>query len=263
MTGRLRVVGLGPGRADWCTPHVAELLTEATDLVGYRAYLEQIPVSVTGRRHASGNRVEAPRAALALDLAAEGRDVVVVSSGDPGVFAMAAAIVEQLDERPDRWCEIEVEVVPGITAAQAVASRVGAPLGHDHCVISLSDVRKPWSVIEQRLDAAAGADFVLALYNPRSRHRPDQLAAALDVIGRHRAPTTPVIVGRHVGRSEERVSVTTLADLDPTIVDMSTILLVGSSTTRVLDRPLGASVYTPRTHLPRTGAPEAAPTPGW
>ncbi|MCU1346268.1 MAG: precorrin-3B C17-methyltransferase [Acidimicrobiia bacterium] len=252
MSGRLTIVGLGPGQADWCTPAVREAIASATDLVGYDRYLElaeaMVTLSPAARRHGSDNRVEADRARLALDLAAAGGAVVVVSSGDPGIFAMASAVLEQLDASPERWREVAVEVLPGITAAQAVASRVGAPLGHDFCVISLSDVLKPWAVIEQRLEAAAGADFVIALYNPRSRHRPHQFAEAMAIIGRHRAPSTPVIVGRNVGRPDEQVRVVELKALDPTTIDMSTVVVIGSSTTRILDRPQGSSVYTPRTY---------------
>lgn len=248
MKRRLTVVGLGPGRADWCTPAVTARLAEATDLVGYAPYLAMVDPAHPARRHLSDNRVEADRACQALDLAAAGGDVVVVSSGDPGVFAMASAVLEQLDVHPDRWRDVEVDIQPGITAAQAVASRVGAPLGHDFCMISLSDVLKPWQVIERRLDAAAAADFVIAIYNPRSKHRPNQFAAAIAVIGRHRQPTTPVVVGRHVGRDAEAVVVTDLARLDPASIDMSTVVVVGSSTTRVLDRPHGSCVYTPRSY---------------
>jgi precorrin-2 C20-methyltransferase/precorrin-3B C17-methyltransferase len=247
VTGRVTVVGLGPGRADWCLPAVAERLGTATDLVGYGPYLDLVRVATTAARHPSDNRVEADRARHALALAAAGRDVVVVSSGDPGVFAMASAVMEVLDEEPDRHAGVDVEVLPGITAALALASRVGAPLGHDFCVISLSDVLKPWAVVEARLRAAAGADFVIALYNPASRHRPWQLGRALEVLGEHRDPTTPVAVGRNVGRPGESVAVATLATLDTVAVDMSTVLLVGSSTTRALPhRPLGSSLYTPR-----------------
>lgn len=248
MKRRLTIVGLGPGRADWCTPAVTARLAEATDLVGYAPYLAMVDPAHPARRHLSDNRVEAERACQALDLAAAGGDVVVVSSGDPGVFAMASAVLEQLDVHPDRWRDVEVDIQPGITAAQAVASRVGAPLGHDFCMISLSDVLKPWQVIERRLDAAAAADFVIAIYNPRSKHRPNQFAAAIAVIGRHRQPTTPVVVGRHVGRDAEAVVVTDLARLDPASIDMSTVVVVGSSTTRVLDRPHGSCVYTPRSY---------------
>ena len=249
MSGRVTVVGIGPGRTDWCTPAVAECIAAATDLVGYEPYLAMVDTgSTSANRHASDNRVEADRARHALDLAEAGGNVVVVSSGDPGVFAMASAVMEQLAEHPQNWLTVDVSVLPGITAAHALASRVGAPIGHDFCVISLSDVLKPWEVIEQRLLAAAGADFVIALYNPRSRHRPHQFSEAMALVARHRAPTTPVIVGRHIGRAEEAVTVTDLATLDPETVDMSTIVIVGSSTTRVLDRPLGCSVYTPRSY---------------
>jgi precorrin-3B C17-methyltransferase len=171
----------------------------------------------------------------------------VVSSGDPGIFAMASALVEQLDRWPDRWHGVRFEVLPGITAAQALASRVGAPLGHDFCVISLSDVLKPWELIERRLEAAAGADFVIALYNPASRHRPWQFGRAVALLADHRDDTTPVVVGRDVGRPGEHISVLTLGELLDVDIDMRTVIIVGSSTTRILsDRPLGASVYTPR-----------------
>lgn len=252
MTGRVTVVGFGPGAAEWCTPAVRARLLEATDLVGYDTYLAMVdgavgePVRAT--RHGSDNRVEAQRAEFALDLAASGADVVVVSSGDAGVFAMASVVLEQLDTHPTRWPDLAVDIEPGITAATALASRVGAPLGHDFCVISLSDVLKPWPLIERRLDAAAGADFVLALYNPRSRHRPHQFAEALAIIGRHRDPATPVVLGRNIGRPTESVTVTDLGSVDPDVVDMSTIVMIGSSTTRRLDRSSGTFVYTPRSH---------------
>jgi precorrin-2 C20-methyltransferase / precorrin-3B C17-methyltransferase len=245
--GRLTVVGLGPGRPDWCLPEVTARIAAATDLVGYATYLDMVAVDTAARRHPSDNRVEADRAAFALDRAAAGGDVVVVSSGDPGVFAMASAVVEQLDQHPHRWRDVEVEVLPGVTAAQAVAARVGAPLGHDFCVVSLSDVLKPWAVVERRLDAAAGADFVIALYNPASRHRPWQFARAVEVLSAHRDPATPVVVGRDVGRPDEHVRVLTLDALASAGVDMRTVVVVGSSTTRVLaEGPAGARVYTPR-----------------
>lgn len=251
VKGRLAIVGLGPGASRWRTPAVDALVTEATDLVGYTAYLDMVEARPAGQiRHRSDNRAESQRAAHALDLAAEGRTVTVVSSGDPGVFAMAAAVMEQLDrpDRPAAWEDVDVIVSPGISAAQAAAARAGAPLGHDFATISLSDNLKPWSVIECRLAAAAAADFVLALYNPASRHRPSQLGRALTVIGTYRRPDTPVVVGRDVGRPEERVEVVPLGSLDPTVVDMRTILIVGSSQTRMVDVPgwnrLG--VYTPR-----------------
>jgi precorrin-3B C17-methyltransferase len=262
MTGSLTVVGLGPGRVDWCPPGVVDRIAAATDLVGYRTYLDMVAIETDAPRHPSDNRVEADRAAFALDLAEAGGTVVLVSSGDPGVFAMASAVIEQLDRQPDRWVNVPVEVLPGITAAQAVASRVGAPLGHDFCVISLSDVLKPWAVIERRLDAAAGADFVLALYNPTSRHRPWQLGRAIEVIELHRDPSTPVVLGRDVGRPDEQIDVISLAGLGPAAtagaVDMRTVLVIGSSTTRVLPgRPLGSRVYTPRWYGPEADQPSA------
>jgi precorrin-2 C20-methyltransferase/precorrin-3B C17-methyltransferase len=252
-TGTLSVVGLGPGREDWCLPEVAERIANATDLVGYGPYLDMVIQPTSARRHRSGNRVEANRARVALDLAEAGGRVVVVSSGDPGIFAMASAVLEQLDHSPERWSSVEFEVLPGISAAQALASRVGAPLGHDFCVISLSDVLKPWEVIEHRLDAAASADFVVALYNPASRHRPWQFARAVEIMATHRAPDTPVVVGRDVGRPGEHVTITSLAEFASVAIDMRTVIIVGSSTTRVLaGRSQAVSVYTPRNY---DGAP--------
>jgi cobalt-precorrin 5A hydrolase/precorrin-3B C17-methyltransferase len=251
--GRLAVVGLGPGGQQWRTPEVSAVLTAATDLVGYETYLAMIDERPDRqRRHPSDNRQEGLRAAAALDLAAEGRSVAMVSSGDPGVFAMAAAVMEQLDrpDRPASWASVEVTVCPGVSAAQAAAARVGAPLGHDFATVSLSDNLKPWSVIEARLAAAAGADFVLALYNPTSRHRPWQLARALEIIGEHRHPSTPVVVAREVGRPDEAVAVVTLATVASTPVDMRTVLIVGSSRTTVVAGPGPVRVYTPRHYPP-------------
>ena len=252
-TGTLSVVGLGPGREDWCLPEVAERIAHATDLVGYGPYLDMVSQPTSARRWRSGNRVEANRARVALDLAEAGGRVVVVSSGDPGIFAMASAVLEQLDHSPERWRSVDLEVLPGISAAQALASRVGAPLGHDFCVISLSDVLKPWEVIERRLGAAVSGDFVVALYNPTSRHRPWQFARAVEIMAQQRSPETPVVVGRDVGRPGEHVTITSLAELASVEVNMRTVIIVGSSTTRVLTgRRQGASVYTPRTY---DGAP--------
>ncbi|MCV2491775.1 precorrin-2 C(20)-methyltransferase [Geodermatophilus sp. YIM 151500] len=241
--GEVAVVGLGPGSRCWTTPEAAEALAAADDLVGYGPYLDRVPANPRQRRHPSDNRVEAERAAHALELARSGRRVAVVSSGDPGVFAMAAAVLE-VAERPE-FAGVPVRVVPGLTAAQAVAARVGAPLGHDFCVLSLSDVRKPWAVVVDRLRHAAAADLVIALYNPRSTVRPHQLGEAQKVLLEHRSPDTVVVVGRDVGGPEERLTVTTLGDLDPHTVDMRCLVLVGSSRTRV--SPSGA-VWTPRTH---------------
>ena len=188
LAPRVTVVGLGPGDPGWLTPEAAAAIAAATDLVGYRTYLDRVPQRPGQHRHASGNTAEADRAALALDLAAKGSRVAVVSSGDPGVFAMASAVLEQAAQGDERWRDVDVEVLPGVTAAQAVASRAGAPLGHDYCVISLSDRLKPWEVIADRIDKAAAADLVLALYNPASRARTWQVGAVRDLVLRHRPP---------------------------------------------------------------------------
>ncbi|WP_250033006.1 precorrin-2 C(20)-methyltransferase [Paractinoplanes maris] len=246
--GSVTVVGLGPGDPLWLTPEARAALAQADDLVGYLPYLERVATGAHQRKHPSDNRVEAERAAFALDLAKRGRRVAVVSSGDPGVFAMAAAVLE-VSEDP-QWKDVPVRVVPGLTAAQAVASRAGAPLGHDFCVVSLSDRLKPWPVIAGRLTAAAGADLVIALYNPASKTRREQLVNARELLLEHRSAETPVIVGRDVGGPEETVRVTTLGELDPATVDMRCLLIIGSSQTRAVQRGDGSTfVYTPR-HYP-------------
>jgi len=244
------VVGLGPGDPAWLTPESAAAIASATDLVGYRPYLARVPSRPGQHRHGSGNTVEVGRAALALDLAAKGSRVVVVSSGDPGVFAMASAVLEEAEAGGDRWRDIDVVVLPGITAAQAVASRAGAPLGHDYCVISLSDRLKPWPVIADRIDKAAAADLVLAIYNPASRTRTWQVGAVRELVLRHRGPGTPVVIGRNVGRAGEQVTITSLAELDPAGVDMNTLLIIGSSATRVFAQHGQAAVFTPRHYEP-------------
>lgn len=239
--GEVVVVGLGPAGPEWLTPEAAEALSQAEHLVGYAPYLAKVPQRAGQRRHASGNRVEADRAAEALGLARGGAKVAVVSSGDPGVFAMASAVLEQASLADD---PVSVRVLPGVTAAQAVAARVGAPLGHDYCVLSLSDRLKPWEVVERRLDAAGSADLVVAIYNPASRSRTTQLERAREVLLRHRVPETPVVVGRDIGGPAEAVHVTTLGDLDPSAVDMRCLVIVGSSRTRVTH----GQVWTPRTY---------------
>jgi precorrin-2 C20-methyltransferase/precorrin-3B C17-methyltransferase len=248
--GSLAVVGLGPAGPEWLTPEAAAELAAADELVGYGPFLDRVPVRTGQRRHASDNRVEAERARHALELAAAGARVAVVSSGDPGIFAMASAVLEALDADAADGARldgaVDVRIVPGLSAMQAAAARVGAPLGHDFCVLSLSDQLKGWDVIERRLDAAGAADLALALYNPASRTRREQLERAREVLLRHRAPETPVVVARAVGAPEESVTITTLAELDPAAVDMRTLLLVGSSTTRVVNGSGPARVYTPR-----------------
>ncbi|BCB88948.1 precorrin-2 C(20)-methyltransferase [Phytohabitans suffuscus] len=239
--GEVSVVGLGPAGREWTTPEAQAVLAAADDLVGYGPYLDRVPPNPRQRRHPSGNTEEAARAVYALDLAAAGSRVAVVSSGDPGVFAMASAVLEMAAE--PGYADVPVRVVPGLTAAQAVASRVGAPLGHDYCVLSLSDRLKPWDVIAERLTAAARTDLVIAIYNPASRTRTWQVEKARDLLLEHRAPDTPVVVGRDVGGPGEQVRVVRLAGLDPSTVDMRCLLIVGSSTTR---QGSGGTVFTPR-----------------
>jgi precorrin-3B C17-methyltransferase len=254
VTGRLAVVGLGPGGEAGRTTEAVARLAAATDLVGYHPYLEQVGPMREGQcRYPFDNREEVDRAAFALELAAAGRDVVIVSSGDPGIFAMATAVIEQLHRDGDRWAGVEVSIIPGVTAASAAAARIGAPLGHDLCLISLSDVLKPWDVIERRVAAAAAADFVIAFYNPISRHRPWQLGRAMSLVGGFRSPDTPVVVARRVGRIEESVRVTTVAGFDPEAADMGTVIIVGSSTTVAFTDGAGRQwVYTPRSYAPRS-----------
>ncbi|MFF3438648.1 precorrin-2 C(20)-methyltransferase [Streptosporangium sp. NPDC002721] len=243
--GEVVVVGLGPAGRPWLTPEAQEALAGVDELVGYGPYLDRVPPNPRQRRHPTDNRVEAERAAHALELAAAGSRVAVVSSGDPGVFAMASAVLEVACE--PRFADVPVRVLPGLTAAHAVASRAGAPLGHDYCVLSLSDLLKPWEVVAERIGAAARADLVLAIYNPASKSRTWQVAAARDLLLEHRAPETPVVVGRDVGGARESMTVTTLGDLDPDAIDMRCLLLVGSSTTRVAERGDGSRVvFTPR-----------------
>jgi precorrin-3B C17-methyltransferase len=247
VSGQLAVVGLGPGDARQLTPEAKEAIACAQALYGYAPYLDRVPMRAGQDRHPSGNREERARAAAALDHAARGARVVIVCGGDPGIFAMAAAVCEAIEAGPESWRALELTIVPGITAMLAVAARIGAPLGHDFCALSLSDNLKPWELIERRLDAAASAGFVLALYNPVSQARPWQLGSALERLRRHLPPTTPVVFGRAVGRPQERVTVLTLDAADPTLADMATLVIVGSRQTRVIVRA-GRSplVYTPR-----------------
>ncbi|MEV0763429.1 precorrin-2 C(20)-methyltransferase [Nocardia sp. NPDC050435] len=242
--GEVVVIGLGPGSPDWTTPEVRQALAEATDLVGYTTYINRVPARPGQRRHASDNRVESERAAIALDLAKGGARVAVVSSGDPGVFAMAAAVLEESAD--PQWRDVPVRVLPGMTAANAVASRIGAPLGHDYAMISLSDRLKPWEVVAQRLAAVAAADMAIAVYNPASSQRTWQVAAMRDLLLEHRKPDTPVVLGRDVGGPAESVRVITLAELDPADVDMRTLLIIGASTTAVFETADGPRVYTSR-----------------
>jgi precorrin-2 C20-methyltransferase / precorrin-3B C17-methyltransferase len=258
--GRVDVVGLGPGTRDWLTPQAQAVLAAADAIVGYGPYVDRVPPNPRQQRHSSDNKVEAERAEFALELALRGQRVAVVSSGDPGVFAMASAVVEAAAQ--ERYATVEVGVVPGLTAAQAVASQVGAPLGHDFAVLSLSDRLKPWQVVADRLEAAARADLVIAIYNPASKTRRQQLGDARELLLRHRASDTPVVVGRAVGSDEQSVHVTTLGDLDPRTIDMRCLLIIGSSQTRTVPGPGGAlRVFTPRRYPADPADPVDAPHP--
>jgi precorrin-3B C17-methyltransferase len=247
MSGRLAVIGLGPGDARWLTPEADAALAAADALYGYGPYLDRVALRPGQARHASDNREEGARAAATLRHAAEGANVAIVSGGDPGVFAMAAAVCEEIEAGPAAWRALDVTIVPGVTAMLAVAARVGAPLGHDFCALSLSDNLKPWELVERRLDAAASAGFVIALYNPISRARPWQLGAAFERLRRQLPATTPIVFGHAVGRRDEQIVVTTLAGADPAPADMATLVIVGSAMTRTIARPgRPPLVYTPR-----------------
>ena len=247
--GRLAVIGLGPGAAELMVPAVKAELARCTDVLGYETYVRMAgPFRDDQVQHCTDNREEMQRARHAFELAAQGRSVVVVSSGDPGVFAMAAAVIEALHESGDpAWHQVDLEILPGVSASLATAAQAGAPLGHDFCVMSLSDNLKPWSIIEKRLDLASQADLALAFYNPISRSRPWQLGRALEIVAQHRRPETPVVLGRDIGRPGQTLRVTTLGQLTPDQVDMRTMVLVGSSTTCTFPRAGGGEwVYTPR-----------------
>ena len=249
VRGRLAVIGLGPGAAELMVPAVRAELARCTDVLGYETYVRMAgPFRDDQVQHCTDNREEMQRARHAFELAAQGRSVVVVSSGDPGVFAMASAVIEALHESSDpTWHQVDLQILPGVSASLATAAQAGAPLGHDFCVMSLSDNLKPWSIIEKRLDLASQADLALAFYNPISRSRPWQLGRALEIVALHRTPQTPVVLGRDIGRPGQTLRVTTLGQLTPEQVDMRTMVLIGSSTTCVFPRAGGGEwVYTPR-----------------
>lgn len=247
VNGRLTVIGLGPGSPAQITPQAQAALAEATDLFGYATYLDRVTLAPGQVRHASDNREEIARARAALELATQGRRVAVVSGGDAGVFGMAAAICEAIEDGEPQWRALDIEVVPGVSAMLAVAARVGAPLGHDFCTLSLSDNLKPWETIEKRLEAAAGAGFVIALYNPVSRARPWQLDRAFDLLRGILPATTPVVFGRAAGRPDERMNIVALADARADMADMATCVVIGSPETRIVEREgLAPLVYSPR-----------------
>ena len=247
MSGWLKVVGLGPGSDALITPEVSQILSEATDIIGYFPYVARVQKRPGLTLHGSDNRVELDRSKLALSLAAEGKKVAVVSSGDPGVFAMAAAVFEAIEQGPDQWCQLDIEVLPGITAMLAASARAGAPLGHDFCAINLSDNLKPWHLIEKRLRLASEADFAMAFYNPRSKARPDGFARALEILKECCKDDRPVVFARAVSTQDETLSIVGLSQTTADMADMRTMVIVGSSQTRVINRVGQAAwVYTPR-----------------
>ncbi len=247
MSGRIFVIGLGPGDEAMRTAQATEALAMATDLVGYAPYVARVRTGPEVVRHESDNRVELDRALLALRLAETGRIVAVVSAGDPGVFAMASAVFEAIEAGDPAWRTLDVSVLPGVSAMMAVAARVGAPLGGDFCALSLSDNLKPWTLVLQRLEAAASAGFVVALYNPISRARPWQLGAAFDRLRALLPPERPVLFATAVSRADETLRLCTLADARPDFADMRTLVLVGGPGTRAIARPDGGFwLYTAR-----------------
>jgi precorrin-3B C17-methyltransferase len=236
VSGRLYIVGLGPADERWLTLEAREALVEAQDIIGYEPYVDRVPLREGQTRLASDNRVELDRAREALTRAQDGRIVAVVSGGDPGVFAMAAAVFEAVDHGPQEWRDLDIRVLPGVSAMQAAAARLGAPLGHDFCAISLSDNLKPWDVIEKRLEHAARGDFVIALYNPASRARPTRIADAFALLRRFLPGETFVGLAKSVGREKEEIILTQLDGVDPAQVDMATLVVIGASGTRRIAR---------------------------
>ncbi|WP_298836737.1 precorrin-3B C(17)-methyltransferase [uncultured Roseobacter sp.] len=246
MSGSVVIAGLGPGADAMVTPEVSAALAQATDVVGYIPYVRRIPPRDGLTLHESDNRVELDRACHALEMAKAGKRVVVVSSGDPGVFAMASAVFEAVESGPDTWRNLNIQVLPGITAMLAAAAAAGAPLGHDFCAINLSDNLKPWPLIEKRLRLAAEGDFAMGFYNPRSKSRPEGFARVLDVLRAVCEPGRLMIFARAVSTPDEVVRVETLAGATPEMADMRTVVLVGSSRTRMIRRDGAPFVYTPR-----------------
>ena len=241
MTGTLTIAGLGPGNEALVTPEVSAALASATDIVGYAPYVARVAPRDGQTLHASDNREEIRRATDALRLAAEGRHVIVVSSGDPGVFAMASAVFEALEASP-QWRDLSIRVLPGVTAMLAAAARIGAPLGHDFCAINLSDNLKPWEAIEKRLRLAAEADFAIAIYNPRSASRPEGFARALEILRGAGAGDRIVIFARAISTSDEKIEAVSLRDARPEMADMKTLVIVANSSTR----QTGRWIYAPR-----------------
>jgi precorrin-3B C17-methyltransferase len=246
MTGWLAIAGLGPGDPNLVTPEVTAALADATDVIGYIPYVARVAPRDGLTLHPTDNRVELDRATHALQLAAQGRRVVVVSSGDPGVFAMAAAVFEALEAGPPKWRDLDIRVLPGITAMLAASACAGAPLGHDFCAINLSDNLKPWPLIERRVRLAAEADFAIAFYNPRSKARPDALIRVFEILRDTCRDDRPVLFARAVSTPEETLRILPLTEARADMADMRTMIIIGSSLTRIIDRPAGPILYTPR-----------------
>jgi len=245
-SGSVAVIGLGPGREDWITPETLAIIANSTDFVGYGPYLARLALRPDQKAHPTDNREELERARHALRLAHEGHRVAVVSGGDPGVFAMASTVMEAIDHGPQHWRVLDVTVHPGISVLLAAGARLGAPFGHDFCAISLSDNLKPWHMILRRLKSAAEAEFVIALYNPASRARPDHIFEAFELLREVKDDETVVMFAHNVGREDERFTVTTLALADPGEVTMATLVIIGSAETRIVARDGAPLVYSPR-----------------
>jgi precorrin-3B C17-methyltransferase len=246
VSGWIAIAGIGPGDAALITPEVTEVLAQATDIVGYGPYVARVPPREGLTLHATDNRVELERATHALGMAAAGHRVVVVSSGDPGVFAMAAAVFEALELGPPAWRDLDIRVLPGITAMLAASARAGAPLGHDFCAINLSDNLKPWALIERRLRLAAEADFAMAFYNPRSKARPEGFGRVLEILREACGDERLILFARAVCTAEEHLRIVTLREATPDMADMRTMVIVGSSQTRLIERSGAPILYTPR-----------------
>ncbi len=246
MTGWLAIAGLGPGDPNLVTPEVTAALADATDVIGYIPYVARVAPREGLTLHPTDNRVELDRATHALELAAQGHRVIVVSSGDPGVFAMAAAVFEALEAGPLGWRDLDIRVLPGITAMLAASARAGAPLGHDFCAINLSDNLKPWPLIERRVRLAAEADFAIAFYNPRSKARPDALIRIFEILRETCRDDRPVLFARAVTTPEETLRIVPLTEARAEMADMRTMIIIGSSLTRIIERPAGPILYTPR-----------------
>ena len=241
MSGWIAVAGLGPGDDAMVTPQVTEVLAQATDVIGYIPYVARVAPREGLNLHPSDNRVELDRALHALELAADGARVVIVSSGDPGVFAMASALFEAVEAHP-AYIDTDITVLPGITAMLAAAAQAGAPLGHDFCAINLSDNLKPWEMVEKRLRLAAQADFAMAFYNPRSKSRPHQFARTLEILREEQGRDVLITFASAVSTADEVLNTVTLGEATPEMADMRTVVLVGNSATR----RVGRFVYTPR-----------------